>query len=217
MTTETRVRRLLRRLKTMYPDAATDLTHTDPLQLMVAVILSAQCTDARVNIVTPALFARFKTAKDFADAELSEIEEYIKTTGFFRNKAKNIRGACRAIVEDHNGKVPGTLEELVRLPGLGRKSANCVLGDAFDTPGITVDTHVGRLSRRLGLTTETSPVKVERDLMELIPRKQWTDFSHRIIWHGRRVCKARKPDCDNCQLRDICPRVGVTPTEPNRS
>ncbi|CAN5602262.1 endonuclease III [soil metagenome] len=205
-----RVPLLIAELERLYPDASTELDFETPLQLLVAVVLSAQCTDKRVNIVTPALFARFKTANDYATAKLSEIEEYIRTTGFFRNKAKNIQAACRALVERHNSEVPNTLEELTALPGLGRKSANCILGDVFDTPGITVDTHVGRLSRRLGLTTLTDPVKVEFALMKLLPQPTWTDVSHRLILHGRRVCDARKPKCGECSLADICPKVGVT-------
>jgi endonuclease-3 len=204
-----RVKRLLDTLAELYPDAVCALDHATPLQLLVATILSAQCTDARVNLVTPALFGRYRTAKDFAEADPAELEQYIASTGFYRNKAKNIRACCRAIVENHGGEVPRTLEELVVLAGVGRKTANVVLGNSFDTPGITVDTHVGRLSRRLGLTVHDDPVKVEFDLMELIPRAEWTRFSHRLIFHGRRVCHARKPDCDGCAMKAFCPKVGV--------
>ena len=209
-----RVKRILDSLAELYPDAVCALDHDTPLQLLVATILSAQCTDARVNLVTPALFARYRTAKDFAEARPAELEEYIASTGFFRNKAKNIRACCRALVEKHGGEVPRTLEELVVLAGVGRKTANVVLGNSFDVPGITVDTHVGRLSRRLGLTTHEDPVKVEFELMELIPQSEWTRFSHRLIFHGRRVCHARKPDCPECAMKTFCPKVGVPPLPP---
>jgi endonuclease-3 len=207
--TRTRARRIERELTRLYPEARCSLDFADPFQLLVATILSAQCTDARVNLVTPALFARYRTAKDFAEATPAELEEYIASTGFFRNKAKNIRACCQAIVEKHGGEVPGTLEELIVLAGVGRKTANVVLGNSFDVPGITVDTHVGRLSRRLGLTTHEDPVKVEFDLMELVPQSEWTRFSHRLIFHGRRVCHARKADCTGCAMKTFCPKVGV--------
>jgi endonuclease-3 len=194
----------------LYPDAVTALRHENPLQLLVATILSAQCTDARVNLVTPALFARYRTAADFATADQGELETIIKSTGFFRNKARNIIGCGKALVERFGGEVPRTLEELASLPGVGRKTANVVLGDAFDTPGITVDTHVGRLSRRLGWTKHTDPVKVERVLMTLIPQADWTAVSHRLILHGRQVCHARNPKCDACPLAANCPKVGVS-------
>jgi len=204
-----RVRRLLRLLAKLYPETRTALEYRSPVQLLVATILSAQCTDVRVNRVTPALFKRFPDAAAFAKAKRSDIEEMIKSTGFFRNKARHIQESCRAIVEQFNGEVPRTLDELVKLRGIGRKTANVVLGDAFGVPGITVDTHVGRLSRRLGLTKRTDPEKVERDLMILIPRTVWIPFSHRLIYHGRQVCFARKPKCDECTLAEICPKVGV--------
>jgi endonuclease III len=204
-----RVRRTLNVLAELYPDAECALEHQTPLQLLVATILSAQCTDARVNLVTPALFARYKTAQDFATARPQELERLIASTGFFRMKAKNIRACCQALVERHGGDVPGTMEELVELPGVGRKTANVVLGDAFGVPGITVDTHVGRLSRRLGLTVHGDPVKVEFDLMAVVPQPEWTTFSHRLIFHGRRVCFARKPQCGACALNRLCPKVGV--------
>jgi endonuclease III len=204
-----RVRRILDVLADLYPDAECALKHQSPLQLLVATILSAQCTDARVNLVTPALFARYRTAKDFAVAKPQELERLIASTGFFRMKAKNIRACCQALLERHGGEVPGTLEELVQLPGVGRKTANVVLGDAFGVPGITVDTHVGRLSRRLGLTVHGDPVKVEFDLMAVVPQAEWTTFSHRLILHGRRVCFARRPQCEGCALRRLCPKVGL--------
>lgn len=214
MTRRDRIPLLLAELDRLYPEADTELNHNSPLQLMVAVMLSAQCTDRRVNQVTPALFARYRTAGDFARADREELEAFIRSTGFFRMKAKNIQAACRAIVDRHGGEVPSTLEDLLALPGLGRKSANCILGDAFATPGITVDTHVGRLARRLGLTRETDPVKVEYGLMKLLPREKWTLVSHQLILHGRRVCSARKPRCDACTLSGLCPQVGVAETRP---
>lgn len=201
---------LLRRLTRLYPDARCSLDHASPLQLLVATILSAQCTDRRVNLVTPALFARFPDARSFAEAPVKEVQGLIQTTGFFRNKAKNIIACCKKLVAEFGGEVPGRLDDLVTLPGVGRKTANVILGDAFDVPGITVDTHVGRLSRRLGLTTHTDPVKVEHDLMGLIPRRRWTSASHQLIFHGRQVCHARKPLCSTCGLRTACPRVEVT-------
>jgi len=202
-------RRVLRDLAKLYPDAHCALRHEGPLQLLVATILSAQCTDERVNMVTPALFARYPTAQDYADADLPELEKLIQSTGFFRNKAKNIKECGKAIVERFGGEVPGNLEDLVTLPGVGRKTANVVLGDCFDIPGITVDTHVGRLSRRLALTVEEDPVKVEQDLMKLIPKKDWTIFSHRTIFHGRQVCFARRPNCEECLMSAYCPKTGV--------
>lgn len=201
--------RILRVLARLYPDAHCALRHENPLQLLIATILSAQCTDARVNLVTPALFARYRTAHDFATADPTELQRLIQSTGFFRSKARNIIACCKQIDEQHGGQVPGTLEELVPLAGVGRKTANVVLGDAFGVPGITVDTHVGRLSRRMGLTVHTDPVKVEHDLMALVPRKEWTVFSHRMIFHGRQVCDARKPRCADCGLNAICPQVGL--------
>jgi endonuclease-3 len=196
-------------LAQLYPEAHCALEHEDALQLLVATILSAQCTDVRVNMVTPALFARFPNADAFAKANIKQLEKMIQSTGFFRNKAKNIKECCKKIVSEHEGQVPGTLEELVKLPGIGRKTANVVLGDAFDVPGITVDTHVLRLSRRLGLTKHTNPEKVERDLMALIPQPEWTMFSHRLIFHGRQVCFARKPNCEGCLMNSFCPKIGV--------
>lgn len=193
----------------MYPESRCALNYSSPLQLLVATILSAQCTDVRVNMVTPALFARYPDAEAFATADLPELEKLIQSTGFFRNKATNIQGCCRMLVERHGGEVPRTLEELVVLPGVGRKTANVVLGHCFDVPGITVDTHVGRLSRRLGLTRQEDPVKVEHELMAQWPPEAWTMTSLRLIDHGRAVCDARKPACGRCPLVDICPREGV--------
>jgi endonuclease-3 len=196
-------------LQQLFPEVNTALDHENALQLLVATILSAQCTDARVNTITPALFARFKTAREFAECDIKELEKLIKPTGFYKNKAKHIRACCAALVERFGGEVPGTQDELVTLPGVGRKTANVILGDAFDTPGITVDTHVGRLSRRLGLTRHHDPEKVERVLMELVPQQEWTLFSHRLILLGRQVCFARKPRCESCPLATLCPKIGA--------
>lgn len=205
----TRARKIARELASLYPDAHCALHYQNPLQLLIATILSAQCTDVRVNLVTPALFQRYPDAAAFAAADPSELERLIQSTGFFRNKARNIIGCCKKIVEDHGGEVPGTMEELVPLPGIGRKTANVILGNAFDVPGITVDTHVGRLSRRLGLTVQEDPVKVELDLQELIPEQEWTMVSHRLIFHGRQICHARRPNCEGCTLARLCPKIGV--------
>jgi endonuclease-3 len=206
-----RARGILAKLTRLYPDVRSALDFADPLQLLVATILSAQCTDRRVNTVTPALFARYPDARAFAEADQRELETYIKPTGFFRNKAKNLILCCRGLMERHGGVVPGTLPELVQLRGIGRKTANVILGNAFTVPGIPVDTHVGRLSRRMGLTVHKNPVKVERDLMALIPKARWTDFGHRMIFHGRQVCRARRPRCEECVLAKLCPKVGVQP------
>jgi endonuclease III len=205
-----RARRILRILAQLYPDAHCALHYENPLQLLIATILSAQCTDVRVNLVTPALFARYPSAQAFASAAPHELETAIQSTGFFRNKARNIISCCKMLVEKHGGEVPPTIEDLVPLAGIGRKTANVILGNAFGVPGITVDTHVGRVSRRLGLTAETDPEKVERDLMRLIPKKDWTMFSHRTIFHGRQICHARRPACGACALAKICPKIGVT-------
>ncbi|MEP7249349.1 MAG: endonuclease III [Spartobacteria bacterium] len=206
MTRTERAQELVRVLPTIYPDAHCELDFKTPLQLLVATILSAQCTDKRVNLVTPALFARYRTAAAFAEAPAADVEKAIQSTGFFRNKAKSIRAAASVIVREHGGKVPETMVELHALPGVGRKTANVVLGNAFQKDeGIVVDTHVSRLSQRLGLTKEQDPEKIERDLMKLIPRADWTNWSHWLIWHGRRRCFARKPDCPNCELLDLCP------------
>ncbi len=205
----TRARQVVRLLARAYPDAHCALTYETPLQLLVATILSAQCTDARVNMVTPALFARYPDAAAFAAARPRELQRLIHSTGFFRNKARNIIACCRALVARHGGEVPRTMDELVPLPGVGRKTANVILGNAFGVPGIPVDTHVGRLSRRMGLTEKADPVKVEDDLARLIPPKEWTMFGHRMIFHGRQVCHARKPLCEQCSLAAVCARVGV--------
>lgn len=204
-----RVRQILNVLAKLYPDAHCALDFQNPLQLLIATVLSAQCTDVRVNLVTPALFARYPDARAFAEADLAELEKAIQSTGFFRNKARNIKNCCQILVDKHGGQVPGSMEELVPLPGIGRKTANVILGNAFGVPGITVDTHVGRLSRRLDLTRNEDPVKVEHDLMALVPKKDWTMFSHRLIFHGRQVCFARKPNCAGCALNKLCPKVGV--------
>jgi len=200
------VEETISRLKSEYPDATTALDWESPLELLVATILSAQTTDVRVNAVTPNLFAKYPTAADYAGADPTELEEDIRPTGFFRNKAKSLRGMARALVEDHGGEVPRTMDELVALPGVGRKTANVVLGNAFSIDeGVVVDTHVRRLSNRLGFTTENDPEKIERDLMQAVPKKDWTVFSHLLILHGRNVCKARKPACGDCVVNDLCP------------
>jgi endonuclease III len=202
--------RLVAGLRKEYPDAPCALHHETPFQLLIATILSAQCTDERVNMVTPELFKRYPTAEAMAAAPLPTLEKIIASTGFFRNKAKNIQGCSQKIVEEHNGQVPQTLEQLIELPGVGRKTANVLLGTAFNFPsGVVVDTHVQRISRRFGLTEQESPEKIEQELMELLPRREWIDYSHRVIHHGRRVCKARTPLCEQCSLARICRRVGV--------
>jgi endonuclease-3 len=200
-----RVKKIWPILKETYPGAKIALEFRDPLQLLISTILSAQCTDVRVNMVTKDLFKKYKSAADWAKADLKQIEEGIRSTGFFRNKAINIKGACTKIVEQYSGKVPSTMEELLTLPGVGRKTANCVLGDAFGIPGITCDTHVIRLSRRLGLSENSDPVKLEFDLAEIVPKKNWTAFSHLVITHGRNICMARKPDCMECSIAEYCP------------
>ena len=206
-----RCRTILRRLRVAYPDVRCALHHENPLQLLVATILSAQCTDARVNLVTPALFRRFRSAADFAAAPPTELESMIRSTGFFRNKARSIRNCCKSLVEKHAGKVPDTLDELIQLDGIGRKTANVVLGVAYGkAEGLVVDTHVLRLSRRMGLTRQTTPEKVEQALMKIVPRKDWIDFSHLLIWHGRKRCNARNPDCIECEVANVCPKIGVS-------
>jgi endonuclease-3 len=206
MTKQERARELGARLPKMYPDAHCELDHRNPLELIVATILSAQCTDKRVNIVTKELFKRCRNVSDFATISQEELEGLVHSTGFYRNKAKNIRAMAEMLIEEHGGEVPRTIEELAALPGVGRKTANVVLGNAFDiNVGVVVDTHVGRLSNRLGLTKHKDPVKIEQDLMKLFPREQWAILSHWLIFHGRRVCVARKPRCVDCQLNDICP------------
>lgn len=200
-----KVRKTLAALARAYPEAHCELAHEGPLQLLVATLLSAQCTDRRVNLVTRDLFRKYRTAEDFAKAPPGALERDIRSTGFFRTKAKSIRSACRDILARFGGEVPRTMESLTTLRGVGRKTANVLLGNAFGVPGITVDTHVGRISRLLGWTEETDPVKVERDLMRLWPRKDWTLISHRMIFHGRRCCVARRPDCPRCPLAAWCP------------
>ncbi|MDN5698030.1 MAG: endonuclease III [Rubrobacter sp.] len=198
------------RLKALYPEARTELNWRTPLDLLVATILSAQCTDVRVNQVTEGLFSRYRAAEDYAGVDQETLEEQIRSTGFYRNKAKSIQGMARGLLEDHGGEVPRTLGELVKLPGVGRKTANVVLGDAFGAPeGVVVDTHVKRLSARLGLTEQKDPEKVERDLVRIVPEHDWAAFSHLLIFHGRSVCKARKPDCPACDLNDLCPSSTV--------
>jgi len=199
-----RIKKILRILGRTYPDVKTALRHRSPVQLLVATILSAQCTDKQVNQVTATLFKKLRTAKDFAEVSLSDLEEMIRPTGFYRNKAKSIKACCAALTEKHEGKVPDNMEDLLQLPGIGRKTANVILGSAFGIPGIVVDTHVKRISQRIGLTKERDPVKIEFDLMPLIPKKNWIGFSHQMIWHGRALCKARKPNCPACPLRDLC-------------
>jgi endonuclease-3 len=201
---KSRINKIVEILRTTYPDVKTALHHRTPLEMLIATILSAQCTDERVNMVTQDLFKKLRTAKDFAEVPLADLEEMIRPTGFFRNKAKSIKGCCKGLVEKHGGEVPETMEDLVKLPGIGRKTANVVLGSSFGIPGIVVDTHVKRLSQRIGLTKETDPVKIEFDLMALIPKKDWIDFSHQLIWHGRRLCTARKPKCPECPLLKLC-------------
>ncbi|MCW2724219.1 MAG: endonuclease [Frankiales bacterium] len=209
-----RARRINRELAEVYPDAHCELDFTNPLELAVATILSAQCTDKRVNEVTPALFRRYRTAADYAAADRAELEDLIRTTGFFRNKASSLMGLGAALIERYDGEVPKRLEDLVTLPGIGRKTANVVLGNAFGVPGITVDTHFGRLARRFGWTDEEDPVKVEHAVGGLVPKAEWTMLSHRLIFHGRRVCHARKPACGACPIAALCPSYGLGPTDP---
>jgi len=202
-------RAVYRILTKTYPEIRCELDFKNPLQLILATVLSAQCTDKRVNKVTPALFRKYKNAKTLAGADIADLEDLVFQTGFYRAKARNIKGLATKLVTDFDGEVPRTLEELVTLPGVGRKTANVVLGHAFDIPGITVDTHFGRLSRRFGWTKEMDPVKVERVVGELIPQKEWTNLSQRMIWHGRRICHSRKPACGACPVAKICPSVGI--------
>jgi endonuclease-3 len=210
-----RARRINRELAELYPDAHCELDFTSPLELAVATILSAQCTDKRVNEVTPALFRRYRTAADYAGADRDELEALIKPTGFFRNKTTSLIGLGAALVDRYDGEVPRRLVDLVTLPGIGRKTANVILGNAFGVPGITVDTHFGRLARRFGWTDEDDPVKVESIVGELVPRAEWTMLSHRLIFHGRRVCHARKPACGACGIANLCPSYGLGPTDPD--
>jgi len=203
---------ILIRLKRLYPEATCTLNYETPVQLLVATILSAQCTDERVNQVTPALFLRFPDAAALADANIEELQTLVRSTGFYRNKAKNIQAACRLLIEKYGGQVPKRMEQLLELPGVARKTANVVLGHAYGiNMGVTVDTHVKRLSYRLGLTEQTDPIRVERDLMPLLPQEDWENWSIRLIYHGRAVCKARKPECDRCVLADLCPSAYIIP------
>ena len=205
-----RVKKILVALRETYPDAHCELNYSNPLELLIATILSAQCTDKRVNLVTAELFKQYRSADDYANAPAAELEQAIKSTGFFRNKTKSIQQCCRTILERHHGDVPRTMEELTQLGGVGRKTANVVLGNAFNVNvGVVVDTHVARLSQRLGLTREKDPQKIELQLMDLVPQNLWTMLSHWLIWHGRRRCYARKPDCANCEIKALCPRVGL--------
>jgi endonuclease III len=208
-----RARRIHRELAVLYPDAHCELDFTSPLELVVATILSAQCTDRRVNMVTPVLFARYLSAADYAAADRDELEKIIQSTGFFRAKTTSLIGLGQALCDRFGGEVPGRLRDLVTLPGVGRKTANVVLGNAFGVPGITVDTHFARLSRRFGWTTDSDPVKIEHEVGSLIPRAEWTMLSHRLIWHGRRICHARRPACGACALARLCPAFGEGPTD----
>ena len=217
LATVRRARRMHRLLAERHPDAHCELDFTTPLELAVSTILSAQCTDKRVNLVTPALFARYPTAAAYAGADRAELEDLIRTTGFFRNKATSLLGLGAALVERYDGEVPRRLVDLVTLPGIGRKTANVVLGNAFGVPGLTVDTHVGRLVRRFGWTTEEDPVKVEHAVGALFAKSDWTMLSHRLIFHGRRVCHSRTPACGACVLAPLCPSYGLGPTDPERA
>jgi len=217
ITKTVRLKKIITALDRTYPEAKCELRHSKPLELLIATILSAQCTDKRVNIVAKELFKKYRSAADYANAPLAELEQAIKTTGFFRNKAKNIRNCCRKLTEHHGGNVPQTMEALTQLDGVGRKTANVVLGNAFGiNVGVVVDTHVERLSHRLGFTRQKTPEKIERDLMALVPQKQWALFSHWLIWHGRRRCSARKPDCGHCEIKRLCPQIGVVGTRGSR-
>jgi endonuclease-3 len=205
-----RLQKIIAGLKHTYPDAHCELNYSNPLELLIATILSAQCNDKQVNIVTESLFKKYRTAADYANASPAVFEGEIKRIGLYRNKAKNIQACCRKLIERHNGNVPQTMEELIELDGVGRKTANVVLGNAFNlSHGIVVDTHVTRLSARLGLTRAKTPEKIEDDLVKLVPQSDWTLFSHLLIWHGRRRCFARSPDCVNCEIKKLCPRIGL--------
>jgi endonuclease-3 len=207
-----RVLDIIQCLRKTYPEVHCALDYANPLELLVATILSAQCTDERVNKVTPALFKKYKTARAYAQAKLEDIQDLIRSTGFYQNKAKNIQGAARVLAADFGGQVPQTMEALVNLPGVGRKTANVVLGNAFNIPGMPVDTHMIRVNNRLGLTRQKDPVKIETELTAIVPKQDWTIYSHLIIWHGRARCQARKPDCAGCEIRELCPKIGVPPS-----
>jgi len=210
-----RARRINRELAALYPDAHCELDFTNPLELLVATILSAQTTDRGVNLVTPVLFAKYRTAADYAAADRAEVEQIIQPTGFFRAKTTSLLGLGQALCDRFGGEVPGRLADLVTLPGVGRKTANVVLGNAFAVPGITVDTHFARLSGRFGWTQQSDPVKIEQEVGGLVPKSEWTMLSHRLIWHGRRVCHARKPACGACGVAALCPSFGLGPTDPD--
>ena len=208
-----RIGPIIHKLREQYPEATTALEHTNPLQLLVATILSAQCTDARVNMVTKDLFTKYRTAEDYANADPEVFEQEIKSTGFFRQKTKSILGMAQALQQSHRGDVPASMEELTQLPGVGRKTANVVLGNAFGLDvGVVVDTHVRRISNRLGLTTHSDPEKIERDLMEIVPQSEWTPFAHLLIHHGRQICTARSPKCEICPVAPECPAAPIAPT-----
>jgi endonuclease-3 len=209
-----RARRINRELAELYPDAHCELDYTNPLELLAATILSAQTTDRGVNLVTPVLFAKYRTAADYAAADRSEVEQIVQSTGFFRAKTTSLLGLGQALCDRFGGEVPGRLKDLVTLPGVGRKTANVVLGNAFAVPGITVDTHFARLSGRFGWTQQDDPVKIEHEVGGLVPKSEWTMLSHRLIWHGRRVCHARKPACGACGIAALCPSFGIGPTDP---
>ena len=209
-----RAKVIYRQLSKSYPNVRCELDYKNAFQLLVATVLSAQCTDKRVNQTTPALFKKYPNPQKMAKADLKEIQKLVKSTGFFRAKAKNIKGLSNKIMEEFEGKVPSNLEDLITLPGVGRKTANVVLGHAFGIPGITVDTHFGRLSRRFGWSKQNNPVKVEIEVGELIPKKEWTNLSQRMIWHGRRVCHSRKPACGACALAKLCPSYGIGEVDP---
>ena len=212
-----RARRINRELAEMYPDVHTELNFSSPLELLVATILSAQTTDKRVNLVTPVLFARYKTAADYAAADREDMEKIIQSTGFYRAKTANLIALGQALCDRYRGEVPGKLKDLVTLPGVGRKTANVVLGNAFGVPGITVDTHFARLAGRFGWTTQADPVKIESEVGSLFPRSEWTMLSHRLIWHGRRVCHARRPACGACGVAHWCPSFGIGPVDPKEA
>jgi len=212
-----RARRINRELAALYPDAGTELNFSSPLELLVATILSAQTTDKRVNMVTPVLFARYKTAADYATADREEMEKIIQSTGFYRAKTANLIALGQALCDRYGGEVPGRMKDLVTLPGVGRKTANVVLGNAFGVPGITVDTHFARLARRFRWTAQTDPVKIESEVGALFPRSEWTMLSHRLIWHGRRVCHARRPACGACAVAHWCPSFGIGPVDPEEA
>jgi len=212
-----RARRINRELAALYPDAGTELNFSSPLELLVATILSAQTTDKRVNMVTPVLFARYKTAADYATADREEMEKIIQSTGFYRAKTANLIALGQALCDRYGGEVPGKMKDLVTLPGVGRKTANVVLGNAFGVPGITVDTHFARLARRFRWTNQTDPVKIESEVGALFPRSEWTMLSHRLIWHGRRVCHARRPACGACAVAHWCPSFGIGPVDPEEA